>query len=383
MSTIVVTANTQGSVLPSDTPVSSVFGGDMAVQDTPRSVTAVSAQLLSDANISDLSDFVKVAPSAYTTDQFGVASVPNIRGQEAEVFINGMQRTTRADGPPTNFNAVDTANVVAGPASSVYGPTANTGGYIDLNTKQPYFDKFHSDTEFTYGQWDEKKWTEDFGGPITPELAYRVSYFGDYSGSYYNNVLTQENDIFAALKWIPNKDFTVDINGDFYDGRFNEVTGWNRPTQGLIDGHQYSSGFYAPFTGTVAGGSGVVAPGTATPRGYGTFGGLVYSPGTQYISGPTNLVGPNDSDYSKDANFEVKETYNVNDNLTLVNHTYWEYFELRNYEVAQLYVNDAQFQHRAKPVRDSLQFRYSHQQWIERQAVRSEGREGHEADVFD
>jgi len=175
MSTIVVTAATQGSVLPTDTPVSSVFGGDMSVKDTPRSVTEVSTQLLSDANIQNLGDFVKVAPSAYTTDQFGVASVPNIRGQAAEVYINGMQRTTRSDGQPTNFNAVESANVIAGPASSVYGPTANTGGYVDLITKQPYFDKFHSDTEFTYGQWDEKKWTEDFGGPITPDLAYRVS----------------------------------------------------------------------------------------------------------------------------------------------------------------------------------------------------------------
>ena len=134
MSTIVVTANTEGSVLPTDAPVSSVFGTDMDVQDTPRSVTAVSTQLLSDANIQNLSDFVKVAPSAYTTDQYGVASVPNIRGQLAEVFINGMQRTTRSDGPPTNFNAVESANVINGPASAVYGPTANTGGYVDLIT---------------------------------------------------------------------------------------------------------------------------------------------------------------------------------------------------------------------------------------------------------
>lgn len=329
MSTIVVTAPTApaNSVLPTDTPVASVFGTDMSVQDTPRSVTQVSQQLLSDANIQSLADFVKVAPSAYTTDQFGVPSVPTIRGQLAEVYINGMQRTTRGDGPPTNFNAVESANVVAGPAPAILGPTANVGGYVDLITKQPYFDKFHSDTEFTYGQWDEKKWTEDFGGPITPDLAYRVSYYGDYSGSYYNNVKTQEHDIFLAMKWTPSQDFTIDMNTDFYVGRFNEITGWNRPTQGLIDGHNYSTG----LTTTSAFGGG--------PFPGGTFRGLINSTNSERLSPQTGLISPDDSDYGKDANFELKETYKVNEDLSLVNHTYWEYFELRNTELAQLYVN--------------------------------------------
>ena len=326
MSTIVVTGTMEGSVLPTDTPVSSVFGNDMSIQDTPRSVTVVSSQLLQDANIQNLYDLVKVAPSAYTPDEFGVASVPVIRGQLAEVYINGMQRTTRGDGPPTNFNAYDSTAIVNGPASSVYGPTANTGGYVDLITKQPYFDKFHSDSEFTYGSYDTKRWTEDFGGPITNDLAYRVSYYGNYSGSYYNNVKTQENDFFGAMAWIPNKDFRVDFNTDFYDGRFNELAGWNRPTQGLIDGHQYS-------TGPVSSAFGAPAPAS------GAFAGVINSRSTVNLSDQADLISPNDSDYGKDYNAELKETYTADDDLSFVNHTYFEYFELRNTELAQLYVN--------------------------------------------
>jgi hypothetical protein len=330
MQTIVVTASAEGSVLPTDTPVASVFGNDMSVKDTPRSVTQVSTQLLSDANIQNLGDFVKVAPSAYTTDQFGISSVPVIRGQLADVFIDGMERTIRGDGPATNFNAYESANIVSGPPSSVLGPNAYVGGYVDLITKQPYFDKFHSDTEFTYGSYDTKRWLEDFGGPITPDLAYRASYWGNYSGSYYNNIKTQENDFFYAMKWTPTKDFTVDMNTDFYVGRFNENTGWNRPTQGLIDGHQYS-------TGAVS----LSAFGGPDPAS-GAFRGLIDSPGTVQLSKQSTLISPNDSDYGKDANFELKETYNVNENLSFVNHTYWEYFELRNTELAQLYVNSQQ-----------------------------------------
>jgi outer membrane receptor protein involved in Fe transport len=328
MQTIVVTASAEGSVLPNDQSVSSVYGGDISVQDTPRSVTVVNSQLLQDANITSLSDFVKVAPSAYTTDQYGVANVPVIRGQTAEVYINGMQRTTRTDGPPTSFNSVEQADVVAGPASSIYGPTANVGGYVNLVTKQPYFDRFHDDTEFTYGMYDEKLWTEDFGAPIIKdELAYRISYQGDYSGSYYNNELTNSNDGFVALAWTPTKDFRLDFNSEFYVARFSENIGWNRPTQGLIDNNQYSTGITT--TGAFGGG----------PYPGGTYRGLINSPGTEYLSPQTTLVSPDDSNYGKDLNGELTLTYNINSDMTIIDRTYYEYLESRDYAISELYVN--------------------------------------------
>ena len=262
-----------------------------------------------------------------------------IRGQLAEVFINGMQRVTRGDGPPTSFNSVEQADVIAGPASSVYGPTANTGGYVNLVTKQPFFDAFHSDTEFTYGSYDEMIWTEDFGAPIIKnELAYRVSYQGDYSGSYYNNEKTNTNDGFVALAWTPSTGFRVDFNAEIYDGRYQENTGINRPTQGFINSGQYNTGGAVPFAGTAAGGTGVVAPVPGGASG-GGYAGLINSGGTVGISKQDTLISPNDSDFGKDINAELAVTYNVNDGLSLINHTYYEYYEIRNAGLAQLYTD--------------------------------------------
>lgn len=329
MSTIVVTAPEPiNTVMPNDQTVTSVYGGDISVQDTPRSVTVVNSQLMQAANINSLSDFAKVAPSAYTTDQFGVANVPVIRGQLAEVYINGMQRTTRTDGPPTSFNSVEQADVVAGPASSVYGPTANVGGYVNFVTKQPYFDAFHSDTEFTYGMWDEKIWTEDFGAPIIKnELAYRFSYQGDYSGSYYNNEYTHTNDGFFALAWTPNKDFRVDFNSELFVGNFTPNVGWNRPTQGLIDNNQYSTGGVS--TSFYGGG----------PYPGGTYRGLINSPGTEYLSPQTTLNSPYDSSYGKDLFSQLAVTYNLNPDMTLINRTTYEYLEARDYFPSEFYAD--------------------------------------------
>lgn len=320
MKTIVVTAptaTTTDSVLPTDTPVSSVFGSDIPIQDTPRSVTVLSPEILQSYDVRSLQDLSKTAPSSYQTDQFGGYSVPNIRGQDAEVFINGQQRTTRSDGPPTSFNSVESADIVNGPASSVYGPTGYTGGYLNLVTKQPFFDAWHDTTSFTYGSYDTKRWTEDIGAPIIPgELAFRASYEGEDSGSYYNNVETKSQDGFFALKYTPSSDFHVDFNTEFQDVRFDENTGWNRPTQSLIDEHNYVTGAY-------------------------TFGfpAFVAATGLQRLSPSSTLIAPSDSDYAKDYNAQMTTTYDPGDGFSIVNRTYYEYEYLRNTELAQYYSN--------------------------------------------
>jgi outer membrane receptor for monomeric catechols len=317
MQTIVITAPTApvNTVLPTTAPVSSVFGTDMDVQDTPRTVTVLTPEILQAYDVRSLQDLSKTAPSAYQTDQFGGYSVPNIRGQDAEVFINGQQRTTRSDGPPTSFNSIESAQIVAGPASSVYGPTGYTGGYVNFVTKTPYFDAWHSTSNFTYGSYDTKRWQEDFGAPIIPDLlAFRASYEGEDSGSYYENAETKSQDGFFALAYTPNKDFRIDFNTEFQDVRFDEITGWNRPTQDLIDSHTYTTGaggFFSPIVPT----------------------------GGTRLSDSTELVSPADSDYAKDYNAQLTLTYNVNDNVTIINRSYYEYEYLRNTELAQYYSN--------------------------------------------
>ncbi len=194
LNTVTVQGILPNNILPNAEPVSSVFGTDMPIQDTPRNVSVVSQELLKTADIRQVQDFLKVAPSVYTNNQWGGANMPMIRGQMAEVFQNGMERTTRSDGLPLSFNSIESMDIIPGPPSSVYGPDQYTGGYINLVTKQPYFDGFHGSSSFTTGYYDTYRWQEDIGGPIIPNvLAFRASYEGEESGSYYKNVVTSKS----------------------------------------------------------------------------------------------------------------------------------------------------------------------------------------------
>ena len=156
-------------VLPIARPFNSVFGTDDNIIDVPRNVTIISRQQLSDISITDVLDFSKLTSSAFTTTNFGAPSNASIRGQSADVFLNGVRSrsTSNGNGLPIDFNSVESVNIVKGPATAVQGTSMYVGGFIDLISKRPYFDGTKGSVSLTFGSYDTKRWTLDVGGPIS------------------------------------------------------------------------------------------------------------------------------------------------------------------------------------------------------------------------
>jgi outer membrane receptor for monomeric catechols len=317
----------EDQVSPLQRPVSSVIGLDMSILDLPRSVTEINSAQIRDESILDVTDFSKIVASSYTDTQFGGPNLPELRGQSAEVFQNGMTRTPRSDGQPLSFNSVEGFDVVLGPADVVYGPTGNVGGYVNLVTKRPFFDANHTTITLTYGDYDTKKAQIDISGPLSDKLAYRVSYEGEDSGSYYRFQHTQSSDIYGALRWLPTSNITVDFNTEFYTANYFENTGINRPTQQLIDNGLYYQGIgVSPFTG----------PGQ-DPR---NFLSVITVTGVVDIDRRDGLVAPTDGDEGKNYQAQLDVTDRLNGSLTLVNKAYFEDYTQLQIEYAQRYYND-------------------------------------------
>jgi len=314
----------EDQVSPLQRRISSVTGLDMSILDLPRSVTAINAAQIRDQSVISVTDFSKIVSSAYTTDQFGGANVPWLRGQAAEVFQNGMQRTPRSDGQPLSFNSVQGFDIVKGPAGVVYGPTGSVGGYVNLVTKRPYFDTTHTTATLTYGEYNTRRGQLDVSGPLTDTLAYRVSYEGEHSDRYYRFGFTHSSDVYAALRWKPSSDTTVDLNTEYYSARYTENTGINRPTQELID-----DGLYYQGTG--------VSTANPDPRG---FRSKINVTGVTKIDRSYQLVAPTDYDIGSNFQVQLDVSHNLSDTLTIANKTYYEDYTQLQLEYAQRYFND-------------------------------------------
>lgn len=242
--TVIESIPLEESIVPTARPVNSVYGGDREVIDTPRNITSISREQLDAINIFDVRDFSKLTSSSYTRSNFGAPTTPDIRGQIADTFVNGMRvgMTSNGNGLPLNFNSVESVNIVKGPATAVFGPSQYVGGYIDLQTKRPYFDGFHGEIIGTYGMYDQRRWTLDFGAPITDKVAYRISYSGEQSGSYYYDGFRRMEAVYGAVTWLVSDNYTIDFNNEFMWANYTENFGVNRPTMNLINNGLYQTG---------------------------------------------------------------------------------------------------------------------------------------------
>lgn len=311
-------------ILPTARPFNSVFGTDDLIIDVPRNVTIISRQQLSDINISSVLDFAKLTSSSYTTTNFGAPSNPSIRGQTADLFINGVRgrTTSNGNGLPLDFNSVESVNIVKGPATAVQGTSMYVGGFVDLITKRPYFDAFKGSVSATIGSYSQKEWTIDVGGPLSKQLAYRFSYSGTDSKGFWWDYYNKNHALYGALTFRPTDKYEIFVNASASFYRYTENWGMNRPTQALIDSLLY-------ITGTnVNNGTAATA---ADPQNAKNVAGttvfqntIAFGPAVP-ISRHNRLLKPGNHSIGREFNAQAIQTFTAGPDLRIVNNTFWSY----------------------------------------------------------
>lgn len=375
-------------------PVTSVYGFDTPIQDVPRSITQINPLQFEQDIIASTSDFTRYSPAVnQATGNLSNFGSPTMRGALGDSYQNDVRLLNRqSNNRPFTLNAYEGADLVAGPAPVIFGPSARTSGYANFLTKKPFFDEARTTVTIRVGKWysddaDYKQnvnWQIDTGGPLKPgKLAYRLSYQGENVNGYYRNSGDKWHDLYGTLAWLPNPGLTVDWN--FEVGRFDyqNYGGLNRVTQDLIDNGTYlagpatpvikgsfsSTGYYSPvyvagvgFDGTrfiarTKSGNRYVAgaelTGAPTQAQAGTLTGYVLD---SALVKPTTLDGQagytsNKADSWTNAfNTQLRVKRTVSSSLTIVNNTVYQYYQTNNYSGTQSenYIEATVFENRTE-----------------------------------
>jgi len=325
LETITVNGVRKGDlIMPTTVTSTSAFGLDLGVLDTPRNNTVLSKTQLEALNVQNPQGFSFLTASSYSDASFGVPNVPRIRGQYADVFFNGMRDsfTSNGYGAPISFNSIDQMDIIKGPASVQAGPGAGVGGAIDITTKLPNASKFTGSVSLELDTLEKRRFNVDVGGPAGQNLSYRLSYTGDLSGSYYNGMYFHQESLYGVVVANITPKYTVQFNTEYVDARYRENDGINRVNQQLIDNGTYLTGVPS-----------VPIASYLTPV---TLGNPVQLSREVIIDQP-----PGTSARAARYNAQLIQTYELADNVTLVNNTFYNFINRYNV-IPDYYADTAQ-----------------------------------------
>jgi iron complex outermembrane receptor protein len=239
------------NVLP-DRQTSSVFGTNMSIAETPRSVTLIESPIISLYGIKTVNDFVNITPGTFTSNYFGIPGSLDVRGERADNFFRGFRRIENNGNFPTSVEAADYVEIIKGPPPVIDGG-GKVGGILNFVPKgptQPNGDLLDTPTALvsgTYGTYDKRQADLEAGTPFSlgslPSAVY-ASVQGEDSLSYYDNIYTKNALMQVAAKSVVSDRLSLEYGGMVQWANLNQSLGWNRLTQALIssDGGQYLAG---------------------------------------------------------------------------------------------------------------------------------------------
>ncbi|MDY6884780.1 MAG: TonB-dependent receptor plug domain-containing protein, partial [Pseudomonadota bacterium] len=235
--------------------VESVFGFGKSILETPRSASTISQEQMERFNVSDIDELVAFAPGTFTQSFFGVAGSLDVRGTPGETYFRGVKRLDNPGNYPTPIGASSRIDIVRGPASPIYGPS-KIGGYLNFNPKSArasggqYLDAPTGALSYTTGSWDKSILTAEVGGPASvagKEMGYYIYGELENSDSYYDNTQTDQTVLQASFNVDITDDLRFEFGGMYHDYDGNQVAGWNRLTQELVDDGTYITGTAQPL----------------------------------------------------------------------------------------------------------------------------------------
>ena len=143
-----------------------------------------------------------------------------------------------------------------GPASPIYGP-AKIGGYLNFNPKSARIEQTGQfiaartgAVGVDFGSWDKRILSAEIGG-ADPFGGRQFGYYFyaevEDSDSYYRDTGTRQSLLQASFDTDLSDRWHLEFGGMYHDHLGNQVGGWNRLTQELVDHGIYITGHPLPL----------------------------------------------------------------------------------------------------------------------------------------
>ncbi len=220
-------------------------GFSMKPVETPRSLTVVSSELISNLALSNVTDLTVIAPNTFSTSRWGVQGNIDIRAQPADIYFRGMKRIEPQGNSRTVLGANDQIEVVKGPPPPYFG-AGKVGGYSNMEPKSGrsrkggFLSKDEGFYQMIYGDYDRREISFGYGGPLNLRAGRKGGYYlyglMDDSDTFYQNVPGRLRILQGAISQEVSRNWRLESGANYQETRsagFSTV----RLTYDLIHSH--------------------------------------------------------------------------------------------------------------------------------------------------
>jgi iron complex outermembrane recepter protein len=185
---------------------------DTPAREVPFATSTVGRTLLQDRGVTSMNDALRTVP--------GVTAINGIGNVNARYRFRGFLATSQLkDGfrqqvnfPVTEFQNVESLEVMRGPASALYG-RFEPGGVLNIVTKRPGVEI--REVGYGLGSDGQRRATADFGGKANDFFSYRVNAVIESSDTFRDFVDNKTTFFAPSVRFRFTAQTTLDVNAEW------------------------------------------------------------------------------------------------------------------------------------------------------------------------
>lgn len=204
---------------------------DTELRDTPQAITVIPQDLIKDQSIQSISQAVQYVPGVQAVQGEGNRDALVFRGNATtgDFFLDGLRDDVQTYRDIYNTDRIE---VLKGPNGMAFG-RGGAGGAINRVSKQAGWDPIHELTA-SYGAYDYKRISGDFGQALTDDVAFRVNAVYEDSGSYRDGVGIERYGITPTVTIRPDDNTKIVLSTEYFKDK--RVADRGVPSQATVVG---------------------------------------------------------------------------------------------------------------------------------------------------
>ncbi|MGJ8619730.1 MAG: TonB-dependent receptor [Methylophilaceae bacterium] len=192
---------------------SSATKTDTPLINVPQAVTVIPQEVIKDQAVLSIADTIRYVPGVTASQGEGNRDAIVFRGNRttSDLFIDGLRDDVQVYRDLYNTDRVE---VLKGPNGMIFG-RGGAGGVLNRVTKKAGWDPV-KDISVTYGAWNQKRVTGDYGVGLTDDVAFRVNAVYEDADSYRDGVNLERFGVSPTLTISPDEKTNIYLSTEYF-----------------------------------------------------------------------------------------------------------------------------------------------------------------------